>query len=152
VHRDLKPHNILLDEQAGRWSAKVSDFGLAKDFEKAGLSGMTATGGFAGTYHYMPREQLTEFKYIRPASDVWSLAATFYSAVTGRYPLEFSPQRDPMEVILHDEAVPIRQREPRLPAAVSAVFDRALLIDPAKRFPTTGEMRLALEQASGVRA
>ena len=151
VHRDLKPQNILLDERHGHWSAKISDFGLAKDFERAGLSGMTATGGMAGTYRFMPREQLTEFKYIRPVSDVWSLGATFYNALTGRYPLEFAPQRDPMEVILHDEPIPLRQREPSIPVPVAEVIDRALATDAAQRFQTAAEMRVCLESASGAR-
>jgi serine/threonine protein kinase len=149
VHRDLKPHNILLDEQAGHWTAKISDFGLAKNFEKAGLSGMTATGSFAGTYHFMPREQLTQFKYVRPVSDVWSIAATFYHMLTGRFPLDFPRDRDPMEVILHDEPVAIRQREASLPASVAEVIDRGLATDTARRYQTAGEFRAALEQATG---
>lgn len=149
VHRDLKPHNILLDERDGRWAAKITDFGLAKSFEYAGLSGMTATGTFGGTFHFMPREQITEFKYVRPVSDVWSIAATFYNALTGRFPLEFPRDRDPMEVILRDDPVPLGARDPGIPAAVAAVIDRALSTDTGKRYQTAAEMRVALESAGG---
>ena len=117
VHRDLKPQNILMDQCDGLWTAKVADFGLAKSFDSAGLSGMTTTGGHGGTYHFMPREQLTQFKYFRPVSDVWSVAATFYHALTGQYPRDFPLNRDQVEVVLHDDAVPIRQRDPDVPRA-----------------------------------
>ena len=73
VHRDIKPANILLHQQQRGWAAKMGDFGLAKQFERAGFSGMTLTGAFGGTYDYMPREQLTNFKNTLPVSDVWSL-------------------------------------------------------------------------------
>jgi pSer/pThr/pTyr-binding forkhead associated (FHA) protein len=149
VHRDLKPQNVLLHEQGGNRTAKITDFGLGKSFETAGLSGMTATGGFAGTVHFMPREQITDFKYVRPVSDVWSIAATFYNMLTGRFPLEFPPARDPVEVILHDEPIAIRRRDPSIPGRVAEVLDQALASDPARRYQTAGEMRIAVEQANG---
>jgi serine/threonine-protein kinase len=147
VHRDLKPQNVLLDKQEGRWCVKIADFGLAKDFAQAGFSGMTATGSYGGTYNYMPREQLTHFKYVRPVSDVWSIAATFYHMLTGAYPLDFSNDCDPVAVILNDKPVPIRKRDQTIPAALAAVIDRALSSDPAARYQTAVEMRTALETA-----
>ena len=146
VHRDLKPANILLDNQSGRWEAKIADFGLSKSFESAGLSGMTATGGRGGTYQFMPREQLTEFKYVRPTSDVWSLAATFYNMLTGRYPLDFPLDRDPIEVVLHDKPTPIRARDPDIPASLAEIIDLALAADPATRYQTAQELKAALSE------
>ena len=52
---------------------------MAKNFQQAGLSGMSLTGTFAGTPLFMPREQFINFKYVKPVSDVWSLGATFYN-------------------------------------------------------------------------
>jgi serine/threonine protein kinase len=149
IHRDLKPQNILLHQRQGQWTAKITDFGLAKSFAVAGLSGMTATGGAAGTYKYMPREQLTDFKYIGPASDVWSIAATFYHLLTGCLPLDFPPGKDPVAVLLGSEPALIRSREPGLPAAVAAVLDLALTVDRGERYPTAVEMKVALEKALG---
>lgn len=144
VHRDLKPGNILLHYRNGARTAKISDFGLAKNFEIAGLSGMTATGNVSGTYRFMPREQLTAFKYVQPASDIWSLGATFYSMLTGCFPLDFPAHRDPLEVLLHDEPTPLRQRLPTAPAGVAEILDRALQSDPDSRYATAVEMQAAL--------
>jgi serine/threonine protein kinase len=147
VHRDLKPQNVLLQQVAGRWVAKISDFGLAKSFERAGLSGLTATGRVGGTYHYMPREQLTDYKFVRPVSDLWSMGATFYKLLSGQYPRDVAPDRDPMEVVLRDSAVPLARREPSLPEAVCAVIDRSLAVEPSRRYASAAEMKQALQDA-----
>lgn len=141
VHRDVKPANVLF---TGDGTAKLSDFGLAKRFQQAGLSGMTVTGSFAGTMEYMPREQLTNFKRVTPASDVWSMGATLYRAITGTTPLDFAPDKDPMAVLLLGNVVPLNKRAPTLPAALGAVLDKALARDPKDRFADAGEMRQAL--------
>ncbi|MGA2257335.1 MAG: FHA domain-containing serine/threonine-protein kinase [Thermoguttaceae bacterium] len=146
VHRDLKPQNILLENRGGSWFALISDFGLAKHFELAGLSGLTATGNFRLGHCFMPREQLTGFQNCLQASDLWSLAATFYHALTGQYPYDFH-DRDPLAVILHDHPVPLALRNPTIPPAVATAIDLALRSDPAARFPSAGAMILALEQA-----
>ncbi len=143
VHRDLKPQNILLSGDQVP-VAKIADFGLAKSFAQAGLSGMTATGGVAGTFRFMPREQLTHFKYFRPVSDVWSIAATFYAVLTRHSPREFPEDRDPLDVILNSHAKPIQQHRPDIPQAVAEIFDRALQTDPTTRYQTAGEMRESL--------
>jgi len=147
VHRDLKPQNILLHQYQDRWLAKIGDFGLAKSFAQAGCSGMTATGMGGGTYPYMPREQLTEFKYARPASDIWSIAATFYRVLTGCPPRDCPADEDPLLVILHRDAVPIRDRDQTIPASVAAVLDRALQTEIERRYESVVEMKAALQEA-----
>lgn len=134
VHRDLKPQNLLLQQAERGWMVRIADFGLAKSFEQAGLSGMTATGTAAGTPGFMPREQLTNYRHLDPASDVWSIAATFYSLLTGCVPREFPPGVDPIRVVLQHPPVPIRERDPSIPAELAAVFDRALEDDLSKRY------------------
>jgi serine/threonine-protein kinase len=147
VHRDLKPQNVLLSQSNNTLTAKVADFGLAKSFETAGLSGMTATQSVGGTYHFMPREQLTDFKYVRPVSDIWSIAATFYNVLTGRYPRNMSSGRDPIEVILRDDAIPIRSRCAEIPPAVADVLGQALSMNTSDRFQTASAFRQALDEA-----
>ncbi|PYQ15063.1 MAG: serine/threonine protein kinase [Acidobacteria bacterium] len=146
VHRDLKPENILLADAAGT-GAKVTDFGLAKSFQQAGLSGMTATGAVAGTLYFMPREQLTQFRLLKPVSDVWSMGATLYYMLTAAYAREFRPGEDPLPVILRGGVVPIRARDPRLPEAVAAVVDRAVTDALEERYQTAREFRDALDRA-----
>ncbi len=141
VHRDLKPDNVLLTED-GR--ARIADFGLAKSFQQSGLSGMTATGAVAGTFFYMPREQLTSFRTVRPVSDVWSMAATLYNLLTGSYARDFAPDVDPLSVILRGSRVPLRRRDPSVPPALAEIVDRALEDDPERRYPTAREFVSAL--------
>jgi eukaryotic-like serine/threonine-protein kinase len=145
VHRDLKPANILLSAE-GR-GAKVADFGFAKNFEKAGLSGLTHTGTAAGTWPFMPREQLINFKYVKPVSDVWSIAATFYFVLTRALPRDSPRGRDPVDVVLENRIVPIRDREPGIAPRLAEVLDRALAAQTSDRFPTAGEFLKALAGA-----
>ncbi|HUG53998.1 MAG TPA: protein kinase [Vicinamibacteria bacterium] len=146
IHRDIKPENILLVD-AEMSVAKLTDFGLAKSFEQAGLSGMTATGAAAGTLQFMPREQLTNFRLLRPTSDVWSMGATLYHMLTLEYARDFPPGKDPLSVILSGGVVPLRERDPSLPASLAAVVDRAVEDDLHKRYPSATEFRDALAAA-----
>ena len=141
VHRDLKPDNVLL---AADGTARIADFGLAKSFQQAGLSGMTATGAVAGTFQFMPREQLTSYRQVRPTSDVWSMAATIYYLLTGQFARDFGDKADPLAVILRGGVVPLSRRDPSVPPDLAAVIDQALDDEPARRFPSAREFVAAL--------
>jgi serine/threonine protein kinase len=147
VHRDLKPGNLLLAGNRANRVAKVSDFGLAKNFEQAGLSGMTLTGHFAGTPLFMPREQVLNFKRVKPVSDVWSIAATFYYMLTGAPPRETPKGVDPLAAVLGGVSIPIRDRDHSIPKPLAVVIDRALAVDHKKRFQNATEFRDALAKA-----
>jgi eukaryotic-like serine/threonine-protein kinase len=146
VHRDIKPENILLVDDSLR-TAKLADFGLAKSFEQAGLSGMTATGAVAGTLYFMPREQLTNFRLLRPASDVWSLGATLYHMLTLSYPRDYAPGVETLQVVLDGPRVSLRERDPALPERLAAVVDRAVADDLELRYRDAAELRQALREA-----
>ena len=147
VHRDLKPQNILLAKQHGRAVAKIADLGLAKSFEQAGATGLTVTGNVAGSLAFMPREQLTDFRHVRPVSDVWSISAAFYNMLTGNFPREIRAKDDPIDIILKDDIIPIRSRDASIPSAVAQVLDRALTSDLHRRYQDAGEMYTALAAA-----
>jgi eukaryotic-like serine/threonine-protein kinase len=145
VHRDIKPENVLLVD-AALSTAKLADFGLAKSFDQAGLSGLTATGEIAGTLYFMPREQLTSFRRLRPQSDVWSLGATIYHMLTQSYPRDFGPDRDPLQVILEGRIVPLRERAPHVPERFAAVVDRAVADELELRYADAGELLAAVRE------
>lgn len=150
VHRDIKPENILLAVDGGRTRAVVADFGLAKNFELAGLSGLTATGMAAGTPKFMPREQLLHYRYVNPVSDLWSLSATLYYVLTGKLPREFPAHRDPIEVVLHGGFIPLKDRDPRLPTDLCEVIDRTLSDEPDRRPQSAKEMSAQLRSVMNV--
>jgi serine/threonine protein kinase len=158
VHRDLKPQNILLERTRDGWIPKIADFGLSKSFAAAGLTDITIPGFIAGTPIYWPREQITHYKYLCPATDVFSIAAVFYEAISGKYvregflQMQADCQRrkrragipDFMRVIANNPVIPIRQRVPSFPPAIAEVFDRAL---KEAEVPTNEiRMRLALSK------
>lgn len=145
VHRDVKPGNMLIGDD-GR--GKISDFGLAKSFDRAGLSGFTMTGSFAGTFEFMPREQLTNFRNVRPTSDVFSAGATLYWALTRKTAVEFAPHVDRVTALLQTDPTPLAIRAPLLPSELCAVVDRACAPDPAARYRDAGEMLEALRRLS----
>jgi serine/threonine protein kinase len=151
VHRDLSPDNILLTVRDGGNAgnirdlvAKISDFGLSKAFDEAGLSGLTRTGTTAGKPRYIARQQVVHFKDLTPAADVWSIAACLYTALTGTTPRTFPPEQDPWRVVMEEDAVPIREREPSIPARLASVIDTALRERPKFGFSSASAFRKEL--------
>jgi hypothetical protein len=147
VHRDLKPHNLFLTETGPGRMVKVGDFGLAKAFDAAGLGGLTRTGRAAGTPSFVPRQQVIDFKNAKPDVDVWALAATLYALLTGRPPRDFPPGRDPWLVVLRDDPVPIRCRNPAVPPRLAELLDAALFDRGPLAFPTCAAFGAALTAA-----
>jgi len=137
IHRDLKPHNVLVGE---RNAVKLIDFGLAKATTGAGL---TATGVLLGTPHYMSPEQVRG-KQVDAASDLYSLGALAYHLVCGRPP--FSGDNAIAVGFAHCTEAPIAPRTLRsdTPAALDAIILRALAKDPHDRPRSAGELRAAL--------
>ncbi len=150
VHRDLKPFNVLLAKDAqNKYIPKISDFGLAKSYLLAGDSGMTVNGTVGGSWAYMPKEQLTNFRYVSPQSDVWSLGAILYECLTQKLPRPMKPGVDPIRTILDSEMVPIAEVFPDVPKRVAHFIMKSLSPEAADRYKDAGQMRAALRTVAG---
>jgi streptogramin lyase/predicted Ser/Thr protein kinase len=125
VHRDVKPHNILVEGDR----AYLSDFGLAKAFDE---SGATGDASVVGTAHYMSPEQWRGDS-IGPAADVYSLGCVLYEAMTGIAPFARA------------EA----DTEPELPQGVEEAIRRATAKDPLDRYRSAGELIAAARSGAG---
>lgn len=146
VHRDIKPANILLADAQGTLTAKIADMGLAKSFIIAGFSHLTPPGFWSGSVPFMPREQLLNYRFVGPASDVWSMGATCYYLLTGAYPRNHRGLSS-RHVVLYGTPVPIRTRNEQIPLPVAEVIDHSLLLNPADRYQNASEMLEAFTQA-----
>ncbi len=130
VHRDVKPGNILVRQDG---TAVLTDFGLARDLAAPAL---TRTGAVAGTPFYMSPEQARDGRTVTPRSDVFSLGATLYEALTLTPPFPGESTDEVIRRILTNEPPPPDRLDPRLPAELSAVVLRALDKDLGQRYPT----------------
>ncbi|MCU0725470.1 MAG: serine/threonine protein kinase [Planctomycetes bacterium] len=129
VHRDVKPENILLHRD-GR--PRLTDFGIAKDIST--LKGWLATGRPVGTAAYASPEQCLG-KRLSPATDMYSLGATFYAMVCGRPPFTGASRSEVMR--MHVKAVPRPPRDliPDLPRPLSRLIERMMAKRVADRVP-----------------
>lgn len=151
IHRDIKDQNILVSGSAPNFTAKLTDFGLAKSFTQSGMSGVTMAGESAGTISYMPPEQIRNFRDVRPQSDIYAMGMTAYSLLTGALALNLdrtSNVAETIKAIFEQPAIPLNQRAPHLPPQVCEIVDRALLKDPAQRWQSAAAMRTALQHAA----
>jgi serine/threonine-protein kinase len=128
VHRDLKPANVLLAEDG---TPKVTDFGLAKKLDEAGL---TQTGAVMGTPSYMAPEQAGGGKDIGPACDVYALGAILYECLTGRPPFKAATPYDTIAQVLGSEPAPPSRLNARVPRDLETVCLKCLQKAPARRY------------------
>jgi len=125
VHRDVKPHNVLVEGDR----AFLSDFGLAKAL---GDSGVVSGASVVGTAEYMSPEQWRGGA-VGPPADVYSLGCVLYEALTGIAPFA------------RKEA----DTEPEMPVGLDAVIERAVSKDPAERYPSAGALIAAAREREG---
>ena len=147
VHRDFKPGNIFLSDHSDHPVAMVADFGMAKAFETAGLTDMSAPGEAKGTVPFMPRQQVLDCRYAKPEVDVWAAAASYYNMLTGDFPKNLKPGPLLWQGLVTESAVPIRRRDPSIPAGVAQVIDQALIEKPQIGFQSAAEFRRKLAAA-----
>jgi len=133
VHRDLKPHNVMIDS-AGR--VVVMDFGIARSVE---LSGMTATGSLLGTPDYMSPEQV-KGEPVDARSDLFALGIIFYQLLTGELPYVGDTPMAAMYTRTQKKAAPVRDLNPDLPGFLGDIVGRCLEIPVPKRYQSAREI------------
>jgi hypothetical protein len=151
IHRDIKDQNILVNGTFPQSIAKLTDFGLAKSFKQTGMSGVTMAGDVAGTFAYMPPEQIRDFRNVQPASDIYAIGMTAYSLLTGGVALDIGPQSNVAETvkaIFEKQIIPIYRRVNDVPPAIAGIVERALSKDPTQRWASAEAMRQALLSAT----
>ncbi|HEX3237424.1 MAG TPA: Stk1 family PASTA domain-containing Ser/Thr kinase [Gaiellaceae bacterium] len=140
VHRDIKPHNVLVDAE-GR--VKVTDFGIAR----AGTSQMTETGSIVGTAQYLSPEQARGGE-VDPRSDLYSLGIVLYELLTGKTPFDGDT---PVEIAmkhLSNAPKPPSKLRPDIPPELDMVVLRALAKNPDDRYQSADEMEADLERVA----
>jgi hypothetical protein len=144
VHRDIKPSNILLETDGG---VRVADFGIA---QVAGEASMTMQGEAIGTPAYMSPEQAAGTE-VGPASDIYSLGACLFAAVTGGTP--FATEEGGLAAAVAHITQPVpdpRAVQPAVPDAAAEVLMRAMAKSPAQRYSSAAEFAAALRASAGL--
>ncbi|MFW6057365.1 MAG: protein kinase domain-containing protein [Persicimonas sp.] len=148
VHRDLKPHNILVGCRRGdRMGLKLADFGLAHPLDLTGRTGTFDTGW--GTPHYMAPEQFRgRFRDYGPHTDLYALGVVAWELTTGTCPFDGANVVEISSKHLHSE---LPAYEPRylVPEGLAAWLHRLLQKEPADRFPTAADAAHSLARLLG---
>jgi len=133
VHRDVKPQNVLIDEEG---SAKVTDFGIARTLDEEGL---TQDGRVLGTTDYVSPEQALGHD-VTGQSDLYSLGVVLWEMLTGTVPFRGENQVSVAMRHVRDELPDVRDLRPEASASLAAVIDRATAKDLRERYRTDEEM------------
>jgi eukaryotic-like serine/threonine-protein kinase len=139
IHRDIKPHNILI---TGLGDVKVTDFGIAR---AAASSTMTRTGHILGTAHYISPEQAMG-ELVGPASDLYSLGVVLYEMLTGELPFDADT---PLGIAMKHVNGYLRQPKelnPSVPDGINAITLRLLAKSPEDRYASDSELIEDLER------
>ena len=126
IHRDLKPHNVIIDDED---NVKVTDFGIAR----AGASDITEVGAIMGTAQYLSPEQ-AQGRPVTEASDLYSIGVVLFEMLTGKAPFDGDSAVAVALKHVNQPAPSPRETVPALPAELEAVVLKALAKDPAQRY------------------
>lgn len=144
IHRDIKPHNVIISE-AGETSEpeiKVTDFGIAR---LGATSTMTRTGSIMGTAHYISPEQ-AQGGVVGPGSDIYSLGVVLYEMLTGELPFRGENAVAVALKHIHETPMPPRTVYSAIPESLEAVVLKAMAKDPADRYHSASKMQADLQR------
>jgi serine/threonine-protein kinase len=177
IHRDIKPENIvLMKTTSGKFIPKITDFGLAKKYSESGGTLMTQRGTALGTALYMPPEQVRDAVSVRETADLFSVGITLYYLLTGKFPYNFPTPfelkqlqmrlvtgkslgalllgmvkaqqvKQPMYLVLTEEPIPIRERNPNITVKLASVVDHSIKKEINQRYQSAKEFREELLNA-----
>ena len=143
IHRDIKPDNVLVDDETGR--PMLTDFGVAK--ARAHGATLTEVGAVVGTAHYMSPEQASGARDIDGRSDLYSLGVMAYAMLAGRLPFEGESFREILVQQVMQSAPLLEAIVPDAPRELVGAVTRCLAKDPAQRWPDGQSLRMGLEEA-----
>jgi hypothetical protein len=133
LHRDLKPHNLLLTEEG---AVKVSDFGLLKQLQQP-AAGLTPRSTIMGTPHYMSPEQALG-EPVDERSDLFSLGTSFFYVFSGRLPFEKNSSAAVLVQIAQEDAPPLAEAAPHLPRPLTVIVGRMMARRREERYQDAG--------------
>jgi serine/threonine-protein kinase len=145
VHRDVKPQNVLIDEEG---SAKVTDFGIARSLDQEGL---TADGRVLGTTDYVSPEQALGHG-VTGQSDLYSLGVVLFEMLTGAVPFTGENQVAVAMKHVREELPDVQVRRPEVSSALASVLDRATAKDLGERYTDDTELIADLEDVLAIEA
>src|SRR5512142_381293 len=145
VHRDVKPQNVLIDEEG---SAKVTDFGIARTLDEECL---TADGRVLGTTDYVSPEQALG-QPVTGQSDLYSLGVVLYEMLTGEVPFKGESQVAVAMKHVREELPDVQALRPEVSASLAAVVDRATAKDLHERYRSDEELIADLESVLALEA
>ncbi|MBV9312017.1 MAG: serine/threonine protein kinase [Solirubrobacterales bacterium] len=143
VHRDVKPQNVLIDEEG---SAKVTDFGIARTLDEEGL---TADGRVLGTTDYVSPEQALG-QPVTGQSDLYSVGVVLYEMLTGEVPFKGESQVAVAMKHVREELPDVQAKRPEVSAALAAVIDTATAKRPENRYADDAELIADLEDVLAI--
>jgi serine/threonine-protein kinase len=143
VHRDVKPQNVLVDEDG---AAKVTDFGIARSLEQDGL---TADGRVLGTTDYVSPEQALGH-IVSGQSDLYSLGIVMFEMLTGDVPFKGDNQVAVAMKHVREELPDVQIRRPEVSAALASVLDRATAKELDRRYPDAAALISELEDVLAI--
>jgi WD40 repeat protein/DNA-binding SARP family transcriptional activator len=142
VHRDVKPENVLLDEDDNGY---LSDFGVATDVMS--LTDLAETGAAVSSPEYVSPEQ-AQGRPATPESDLYSLGLVMYRVLTGEHPFPGETPEEQLIKHITEPLPPLRSRRPDLPPALEHVMRRATAKQPSARYPDALAFATAFREAA----